>query len=99
MSQQDHSDQPRGSEPGAGSTPAADGADVADSGDRTGAGAPAANQSKTEPMPTGAGDEGAPTKAEPVLPDLDDMNVGAADPQAPNHPAAGRSQEEEPQSP
>jgi hypothetical protein len=89
MSEQDQSDHPHGTEPGANSTPAADGAGVADSGDRTGAGAPAANQSKTEPIPPGAGDEGAPAQAEPRLPDLDSMNVGAADPQAPNHAAAG----------
>lgn len=48
----------------------------------------AANQGKTEPMPTGAGDEGAPAQSEPELPDLDSMNVGASDPQAPNHAAA-----------
>ena len=89
MSQQEQSDHPHGTEPGAGSTPAADGAGVVDSDDRTGTGAPAANQSKTEPMPPGAGDEGAPAQAEPKLPDLDSMNVGAADPQAPNHAAAG----------
>jgi len=86
---EDLSDHPHGTEPGAGSTPSADGAGVADSGDRTGTGAPAANQGKTEPMPTGAGDEGAPASSEPELPDLDGMNVGAADPQAPNHAAAG----------
>jgi hypothetical protein len=45
-----------------------------------------ANQGKTEPMsPTG-------THAEPLAPvDLDSMNVGGADPQAPRHPDALRS--------
>lgn len=57
--------------------------------DRTepgGQGSPGSNQSKTEPMsPTG-------THSEPLaVPDLADMNVGAADPQAPGHPAAAGS--------
>ena len=45
-----------------------------------------ANQGKTEPMsPTG-------THSEPLgAPDLDSMNVGGADPQAPRHPDALRS--------
>ena len=82
---------PTGSEPGADSTPAADGEGVVDVGDRTDGGSPAANQSKTEPMPpTAAHDD--PDGAEPAsveVPDLGSMNVGAADPQAPSHPAAG----------
>lgn len=53
-------------------------------GDRTepgGQGSPGANQAGTEPAPAPA--LGAP--------DLDSMNVGGADPQAPRHPAALRS--------
>ena len=55
--------------------------------DRTepgGAGSPDTNQGKTEPLsPT-------PDHPEPLaVPDLGDMNVGAADPQLPSHPAAG----------
>lgn len=48
-----------------------------------GQGSPDTNQAKAEPMsPTG-------THSEPMAPpDLDDMNVGGADPQAPRHPAA-----------
>ena len=52
----------------------------------------AANQGKTEPMPpTGAHDDpdAAPRPTTVERPDLDSMNVGAADPQAPSHPAAG----------
>ena len=57
--------------------------------DRTepgGEGSPGSNQAKTEPMsPTG-------THSQPLaVPDLDDMNVGGADPQAPRHPDALRS--------
>ncbi|MCW2680150.1 MAG: hypothetical protein JWM62_1551 [Frankiales bacterium] len=57
--------------------------------DRTepgGQGSPDTNQAKTEPMdPTG-------THSEPLeVPDLDSMNVGGADPQAPRHPDALRS--------
>ena len=81
---------PTGNEPGADSTPAADGEGVVDVGDRTAGGSPAANQAKTEPMPpTAAHDD--PDEAEPAtadVPDLGSMNVGAADPQAPSHPAA-----------
>lgn len=51
-----------------------------------GEGSPGANQGKAEPMsPTG-------THSEPLaVPDLDDMNVGGADPQAPRHPDAAGS--------
>lgn len=57
--------------------------------DRTepgGQGSPDTNQAKAEPMsPTG-------THSQPLaVPDLDDMNVGGADPQAPRHPDALRS--------
>ena len=51
----------------------------------------AANQGKTEPMPpTGAHDDpdAAPGPSTVERPDLDSMNVGAADPQAPSHPSA-----------
>ncbi len=56
--------------------------------DRTapgGEGSPDTNQGKTEPLsPT-------PDHPEPLAaPDLESMNVGAADPQSPSHPAAGR---------
>jgi hypothetical protein len=57
--------------------------------DRTepgGQGSPGANQGKTEPMsPSG-------THSEPLAPpDLDEMNVGGGDPQAPRHPGAAGS--------
>jgi hypothetical protein len=55
-------------------------------------GSRAANQGKTEPMPpTGAHDDpvAAPGPTTVERPDLDSMNVGAADPQAPSHPSAG----------
>jgi hypothetical protein len=54
----------------------------------------AANQAKTEPMPpTGAHDDpdAAPRPTTVERPDLDSMNVGASDPQAPSHPAAGHN--------
>jgi hypothetical protein len=50
---------------------------------------PAANQQKTEPEPT-TPHEADPT-APPEAPDLGDINVGGADPQAPSHPATGTS--------
>lgn len=56
--------------------------------DRTapgGEGSPDVNQGKTEPL--------SPTPEHPeslAAPDLESMNVGAADPQTPSHPAAGR---------
>ena len=55
--------------------------------DRTGAGSPGSNQGKTEPLsPNG-------THSEPLaVPDLDSMNVGGADPQAPRHADALRSE-------
>lgn len=74
-------------QPGAASQPE----DVAGDGpvtieDRTepgGQGSPDTNQARTEPMsPT-------PDHPEPMAaPDLDSMNVGAGDPQAPRHPGA-----------
>lgn len=51
-----------------------------------GQGSPDTNQARTEPIP--------PSGAHPeplVVPQLDDMNVSGADPQAPRHPAALRS--------
>ena len=82
---------PRGDEAGAGSTPADEGEGVVGLGSRTGGGSPAANQSKTEPMPptSGHGDPDAapePTLVEPA--DLGSMSVGAADPQSPSHALA-----------
>lgn len=52
----------------------------------------AANQGKTEPMPPTASHDdpdAAPGPATVERPDLDSMNVGTADPQAPSHPSAG----------
>ena len=52
----------------------------------------AANQGKTEPMPPAPGHADPAAAPEPTTverPDLESMNVGAADPQAPSHPAAG----------
>ena len=51
-----------------------------------GEGSPGSNQSKTEPMaPSGS-------HSEPMAPpDLDGMNVGAGDPQAPSHPAVAEA--------
>jgi hypothetical protein len=89
---------PRDDEPGGESTPL----DTQGSGpvgleDRTrerGTGdddtsAPASNQGKAEPMPP------SPAHADPnaplAPPTLGEMNVGAADPQAPRHPAAAGS--------
>lgn len=74
-------------EPGAASRPE----DVAGDGpvtieDRTepgGQGSPGANQGRTEPVSP------ATEHPEPrAVPDLDSMNVGSADPQAPSHPGA-----------
>jgi hypothetical protein len=56
-------------------------------------GSHAANQSKTEPMPPTqdhADPDAAPEPSTVEVPDLDRMNVGAADPQAASHPAVGR---------
>lgn len=55
-------------------------------------GSPAANQSKTESMPPTQGHadpDAAPEPASVEVPDLEAMNVGAGDPQAPSHDAAG----------
>ena len=52
----------------------------------------AANQGKTEPMPPTSGHDVPDAAPEPSTveePDLDSMSVGARDPQAPSHPAAG----------
>jgi hypothetical protein len=59
---------------------------VEDRTDPGGEGSPGSNQAKAEPMsPTG-------THSQPLaVPDLDDMNIGGADPQAPRHPDALRS--------
>lgn len=56
---------------------------IEDRTERGGEGSPGSNQARTEPMsPTG-------THSEPLAPpDLGDMNLGGADPQAPSHPAA-----------
>lgn len=57
--------------------------------DRTAPGgqaSPDTNQGKAEPMPATPG-EADPAAALPA-PELDTMNVGGADPQAPSHPAA-----------
>lgn len=75
-----------------------DGDGPVDLGDRTSpgqsgagyTGSPAGNQGKAEPMPPtpGHADPNAPLEA----PSLGEMNVGAADPQTPRHPAAAHSQ-------
>lgn len=52
----------------------------------------AANQGKTEPMPPTSGHADPDAAPEPTAverPDLESMNVGARDPQAPSHAAAG----------
>ena len=52
-----------------------------------GQGSPGSNQAKAEPLsPTGQNPEPL------AVPDLDSMNVGGADPQAPRHPDALRSE-------
>jgi hypothetical protein len=85
-----HADLPRDDEPGGESTPLdTEGAGPVGLEDRTRTdekGSPATNQGKAEPIPPtpGHGDPAAPA-AEP--PTLAQMNVGAADPQAPSHPA------------
>ncbi len=53
-----------------------------------GQGSPDTNQGKAEPEATV--EHEADPRAEREAPDLSSMNVGAADPQAPSHPAAGR---------
>lgn len=74
-------------QPGAASQPedlAGDGpVTIEDRTEPGGQGSPDTNQARTEPMsPT-------PEHPEPrAAPDLDSMNVGGADPQAPRHPAA-----------
>jgi hypothetical protein len=81
---------PRDDEPGGTSTPRdTEGEGSVGLEDRTGSedqGAPAANQAKAEPIPPTPGhrDPAAPLTPPP----LEDMNVGADDPQTPSHPAA-----------
>ena len=80
-------DVPAGDEPGSGSTPTADGQGTVDLSDRTGAGSPAANQTKVEPVPP-TDKHPSPASSGPVTGlDLDDLDVGSADPQAPAHRA------------
>jgi len=74
-------------QPGAASQPedlAGDGpVTIEDRTEPGGQGSPGTNQAKTEPM--------SPTTEHPepmAAPDLDSMNVGSADPQAPRHPGA-----------
>ena len=60
--------------------------------DREMPGSHAANQTKTESMPPTQGHadpDAAPAPSSVETPDLEAMNVGAADPQAPSHPSAG----------
>lgn len=77
-------------EPGEASTPEDTQADgpvtLSDRTEPGGQGSPGSNQGRTEPTsPTG-------THSEPLaVPDLDDMNVGGADPHAPRHPGALQS--------
>ena len=57
--------------------------------DRTqpgGQGSPDTNQGKTEPGIPASGETSGPV--DPEVPDLQSMNVGGVDPQAPGHPAA-----------
>ena len=57
-------------------------------------GSDAANQPKTEPMPPTEGHadpDAAPEPSTVEVPDLDGMNVGSADPQAPSAPGSGGS--------
>jgi hypothetical protein len=84
-------DLPHGDEPGAVSTPADDGEGTVGLEDRNGPGSPGANQGKTESMPPTPGHADPATGPDPAStggPDLGDMNVSAADPQAPAHAAA-----------
>lgn len=77
-------------EPGEASTPEDTRGDgpvtLSDRTEPGGQGSPGSNQAKAEPVsPPG-------TPAPPLaVPELDDMNVGGADPQAPRHPDALRS--------
>ena len=83
-------DVPTGEEPGGGSNPSDDGKGTVGLADRTAGGSPAANQIKVEPIPPTSGHpspDAAPGAVSGL--DLDAMNVGATDPQAPSHPAGG----------
>ena len=84
-------DVPTGEQPGAGSTPGDEGEGIVGLADRTGGGAPAANQSKVEPVPP-TPEHTSPDVAPGPVSGLDpeEMRIGAADPQAPSHPAGGR---------
>ncbi len=84
-------DVPTGEQPGAGSTPADEGDGTVGLADRTDGGAPAANQTKVEPLPPSPGHTSPVDAPGPVSGlDPDEMRIGAADPQAPSHPAGGR---------
>ncbi len=66
--------------------------------DRTepgGQGSPDTNQAKAEPTP--ADEHASDPRAPREPPSLASMNVGAGDPQAPSHPAAGRTPEHRPE--
>ena len=84
-------DVPTGEQPGAGSTPGDEGDGIVGLADRTGGGAPAANQTKVEPLPP-TPEHTSPDVAPGPVSGLnpDEMRIGAADPQAPSHPAGGR---------
>ncbi|MDP9433687.1 MAG: hypothetical protein M3P93_00185 [Actinomycetota bacterium] len=73
---------PRGDEPGASTTPTDDGRGTIGLGDRIGGAAPDTNQGKTEPMPPTPGHADpagtGPHTNPPQVPELGDMNVGAA---------------------
>ena len=82
---------PTGERPSAGCTPADEGDGTVGLADRTGGGAPAANQTKGEPLPPAPGYTFQDDALGPVSGlDPDEMRIGAADPQAPSHPAGGR---------
>ena len=84
-------DVPTGEQPGAGSTPADEGDGTVGLADRTAGGAPAANQTKVEPVPPTPGHTAPDVASGPVGGlDPDELRIGAADPQAPSHPAGGR---------
>lgn len=87
---------PTGERPAAGCTPADGGDGTVGLADRTGGGAPAANQTKGEPLPPAPGHTFPDDALGPVSGlDPDEMRLGAADPQAPSHPAGGRRPDHE----
>ena len=79
------SQEPRGDEPGAAQTPRDEGGEgTVDLGDRLGGGAPGSNQGKTSSAPPEEPGDAGPTSAPGItaqVPELDDMNIGASDPQ------------------